>query len=129
MKEVMFSTIDEYLALQPESVRSKLQKIRETIAESVPGAEESISYRMPFFKYHGMLAYFAAFTNHYSIFVSPPVIKAFEVPLKKYKLSKSGIRIPNSEPVPVDLIGDIVKYAAARNIDKEELKKTSRKKK
>jgi uncharacterized protein YdhG (YjbR/CyaY superfamily) len=129
MKEEKFTTIDEYIALQPEGIRKKLQQIRKTIAKTVPKATEAISYQMPLFKYHGMLAYFAAFTSHYSIFVSPHVIKAFEIPLKKYNLSKSGIRIPNSEPVPVRLIGDIVKYAAAVNIAKEELKQTAKKKK
>lgn len=128
MKVDKLTTIDEYLALQSEDVRVKLQQIRETIANAVPEASEAISYRMPFFKYHGMLAYFAAFTNHYSIFVSPPVLKAFLPNLKEYDLSKSGIKIPNSKPVPVKLLADIIKYAAARNLEKEKLKKAAKKK-
>jgi uncharacterized protein YdhG (YjbR/CyaY superfamily) len=129
MREVKFTNIDEYIALQPEPVRGKLQQIRQTIAKSVPGASEAISYQMPLFKYHGMLAYFAAFKDHYSIFVSPPVLKAFQANLEEYRLSKSGIRIPNSSPVPAKLISDIVKFAAARNLEKEELKKTLKKNK
>jgi uncharacterized protein YdhG (YjbR/CyaY superfamily) len=129
MKEEKFTTIDEYIELQPDNIRAKLQQIRETVAKAVPEAEESISYQMPLFKYHGMLAYFAAFTNHYSIFVSPPVLNAFKPNLAEYKLSKSGIRIPNNKPVPVKLLSDIVKFAAARNLEKEVLKKAAKKKK
>jgi uncharacterized protein YdhG (YjbR/CyaY superfamily) len=129
MKEEKFTTIDEYIELQPDNIRAKLQQIRETVAKAVPEAEESISYQMPLFKYHGMLAYFAAFTNHYSIFVSPPVLNSFKPNLAEYKLSKSGIRIPNNKPVPVKLLSDIVKFAAARNLEKEVLKKAAKKKK
>jgi len=128
MREVKFTTIDEYIALQPESVRDKLHLIRKTIARAVPEASESISYQMPLFKYHGMVAYFAAFKDHYSIFVSPPVLNAFKPNLEEYNLSKSGIKIPNSKPVPVKLLADIVKFAAARNLEKAEIKKTSKKK-
>jgi uncharacterized protein YdhG (YjbR/CyaY superfamily) len=129
MNEEKFTTIDEYINLQPEQVRGKLQKIRETLAKAVPEAEESISYQMPLFRYHGMLAYFAAFKNHYSIFVSPPVLNTFKPGLGEYKLSKSGIRIPNSKPVPVRLIADMAKFAAARNLNKEEIKKAAKRNK
>lgn len=129
MKEKTFTTIDEYIALQPENIRAKLQQIRKAIAQAVPEAKETISYQMPLFRYHGMVAYFAAFTNHYSVFVSPPVLNAFKHNLGEYKLSKSGIKIPNTKPVPVELLADIAKFAAARNLEKEELKKAAKKNK
>jgi uncharacterized protein YdhG (YjbR/CyaY superfamily) len=129
MKEEKVNTIDEYINLQPETIRPKLKKIREVIAKAVPEAKESISYRMPLFKFNGMIAYFAAFTNHYSIFVSPPVMNEFRTRLEGYDLSKSGIRIKNSMPVPEKLLKEIVKYAAERNARQAELKKTSKKKK
>jgi len=128
MKNVEVTTIDEYINSQDEPVRGKLQKIRDTLLKAVPEAQESISYQMPLLKYHGMLVYFAAFTNHYSLFFSPPVLNAFKPSLGEYKLSKSGIRIPNSKPVPVNLISDMAKFAAARNLEKEELKKSSKRK-
>jgi uncharacterized protein YdhG (YjbR/CyaY superfamily) len=129
MKEENFTTIDEYILEQQESIRPKLKKIRDVIAKAVPEAKESISYRMPLFKYNGMIAYFAAFTNHYSIFVSPDVMNAFKSHLTEYELSKSGIRIPNSKPVPEKLLKEIVIYAAERNVRLAELKKAAKKKK
>ena len=40
-------TIDEYIETQNETVRSKLQEIREIIRSAIPEAEERISWSMP----------------------------------------------------------------------------------
>ncbi|MDP2335911.1 MAG: DUF1801 domain-containing protein [Bacteroidota bacterium] len=66
-----FKTIDEYLALQTDQARITLESLRQAIRKAAPGAVEVISYQMPAFKFHGMLAYFAAFKNHCSLFVFP----------------------------------------------------------
>jgi uncharacterized protein YdhG (YjbR/CyaY superfamily) len=129
MKEDKVNSIDEYIQQQPESIRPRLQKIREIISKTVPEAKESISYRMPLFKYNGMLAYFAAFTNHYSIFLRPPVMNTFKSHLKDYDLSKSGWKIPNSQPVPEKLLTEIIKYAALHNQAEVEIKREAKKKK
>ena len=128
MKVDSVNTIDQYIDQQSELVKDKLLKIREIISKTVPEATESISYRMPLFKYHGMLAYFAAFTNHYSIFLRPPVMSTFKPHLKDYNLSKSGWKIPNSMPVPEKLLTGIIKYAAQYNLAQAEIKKEVKKK-
>lgn len=43
------SSIDEYIAAQPEAVRPLLQSIRETIRAAAPEATEKISWQMPTF--------------------------------------------------------------------------------
>src|SRR4029450_6346854 len=59
--------IDDYLLTLDEPKRSTLEGLRKTIMEIVPGAEESISYRVPAFKVQGKaVAGFAAFKNHLS---------------------------------------------------------------
>src|SRR5208283_6029456 len=59
--------IDEYLADLEEPKRSTLQRLRQTIREVVPQAEEGISYRVPAFRLEGkVIAGFAAFKNHLS---------------------------------------------------------------
>jgi uncharacterized protein YdhG (YjbR/CyaY superfamily) len=42
-------TIDEYIASFPKEVQDVLEKIRSTIRESAPKAEEAISYGIPAF--------------------------------------------------------------------------------
>jgi uncharacterized protein YdhG (YjbR/CyaY superfamily) len=115
--------IDAYIAKQADDVKAKLEKLRQTIKKTVPDAVEVISYQMPAFKYHGMLAYFAAFTNHYSLFISPKVMQEFKDELKEYELSKATIRIPKDKPVPVRLVTKIIKAVAKQNLEKAEMKK------
>jgi uncharacterized protein YdhG (YjbR/CyaY superfamily) len=52
------------------------------------------------------MLYFAAFKEHYSLFCPQPAVlyAAFEQELAPYPTSKSTIRFPLSEPVPVDLL-------------------------
>jgi len=67
----------------PEPARSTLNKIRAAIRSAVPPeATETISYRMPAFKYKGVLVWFAAFSNHCSLFPTASVVEAFKNELK-----------------------------------------------
>ncbi len=102
-------------------IQKILEKIRQTIKKAVPDAEEVISYGMPAFKFQGMLAWFAAFKNHYSVFMRPKSLQVFKEDLKQYELSKSAIKIPLDEPVPVRLVTKIIKYGAKQNLEKAEL--------
>ena len=97
--------IDEYIKAQPSEVRGLLQKIRATIKESAPGATEVISYKMPAFKFHGVLVYFAAFKDHCSLFpASNSVIKKMAEELKPFDVSKGTIRFTIEHPLPLQLI-------------------------
>jgi uncharacterized protein YdhG (YjbR/CyaY superfamily) len=107
--------IDHYLASKPEKIKEILSQIRQTIKAAVPGAEELVSYQMPAFKYNGILAWYAPFKNHYSLFVRPQYLKPFEEELKQYKLTKSAIHFSYDHPVPVDLIRRIVLHVAREN--------------
>jgi uncharacterized protein YdhG (YjbR/CyaY superfamily) len=110
--------IDSYIATQPENFRIALQKIREVIKEAAPEAEETISYSMPAFRYHGILVYFAGFKNHIGFFPTAEGIAAFKDELSGYELSKGTIRLPISKPIPFDLISRIVKHRVTVNLEK-----------
>jgi len=61
--------VDEYLAGVPEPARSALQKMRAAIRSVIPAeASETISYRIPAFMHKRVLVWFAAFSNHCSLF-------------------------------------------------------------
>ena len=109
--------IDEYIALQPEKVRALLEKLRQTIKAAAPDAEEVISYKMPAFRYHGILVYFAAFKNHYSLFpANSSLITDMKDELKKYNTSKGTLQFKFEEPLPVALIKKIVKERVKQNL-------------
>src|SRR5437879_12495239 len=79
------NNVDEYLAAVPEPARSTLNKVRAAIRSAVPPeATETISYGIPAFKYKGVLVWFAAFSNHCSLFPTPSVVEAFKDELKGF---------------------------------------------
>jgi uncharacterized protein YdhG (YjbR/CyaY superfamily) len=121
--------IDDYIGLQSENVRGILTEIRQTIKKAVPEAEELISYQMPAFRFHGMLVWFATFNHHYSIFIPRHILNAFQDELKPFELSKSksAIKIPLEEPVPVQLLAKIVKSGAKSNLQNAQLKTKGKK--
>src|SRR5712692_4322055 len=85
-------SVDEYLASVPEPARSMLNKMRAAIRSVVPAeATETISYGIPAFKHEGMLVWFAAFSNHCSLFPGSSVIEAFKNELKGFSTSKGTI--------------------------------------
>ena len=63
--------IDEYIASFSPEVQAILEKIRLTIRNAAPGAQETISYKIPAFRLNRILVYFAAFKNHIGLY--PPV--------------------------------------------------------
>ena len=113
-------TVDEYLAGVPEPARRALNKMRAEIRSAVPPeATETISYRIPAFKYNGVLVWFAAFSNHCSLFPTAAVIEAFKKELKGFSTSKGTIHFPMDKPLPIALIKKMVKARVAQNESKK----------
>jgi uncharacterized protein YdhG (YjbR/CyaY superfamily) len=109
--------VEEYLAGVPEPARSTLGKIRAAIVSVLPReAIETISYRIPAYKYKGLLVGFAAFTTHCTFAtMSPPVIEAFKDELKGYETADSIVRFPHDKPLPAALVNKIVKARIVEN--------------
>ncbi len=110
-----FTTVDEYLEGVPEKDRAALEKLRRQIRSAAPGAEEVISYQMPMFKLNGMLAGYAAFKDHLSLFMSPAVIAAHQDELAAYKNSKGTIQFKAERPLPAALVKKLVKEGVEEN--------------
>lgn len=54
------TTIDAYLASQPEETRLVLDEVRKTLQKGMPKAQEAISYVSPAYKMHGTAVFFFA---------------------------------------------------------------------
>jgi uncharacterized protein YdhG (YjbR/CyaY superfamily) len=111
-------TIDEYIAGFPEAIQKILQKLRTTIRKAAPGATETISYRMPTFTLKGILVHFAAYKNHIGFYPVPSGIEAFRDELSRYHQGKGSVQFPIGEPLPLDLIAQIVKFRVLENLEK-----------
>ena len=116
MTKYSFSTVDDYIALQPIAARKALERVRRAIRKAVPQAEEAISYNMPAFKLKGQpILYLAGWKRHYSLYpCAGPIIEAFREGLARYEVNNKGtIGFPLSEPVPLKLIEGIAKFRAS----------------
>jgi len=112
--------VDEYLAGVPEPARGILNKMRAAIRSAVPPeATEAISYGMPAFKHKGVLVWFAAFSNHCSLFPTAAVIAALKNELKGFSTSKGTIHFPTDKPLPTALVKKLVKARVAQNESKK----------
>ncbi|MCC6804414.1 MAG: DUF1801 domain-containing protein [Anaerolineae bacterium] len=102
--------IDAYIAAQPDDVQAILREMRRVIREAAPQAEEVMTYGVPGFRQKKNLVQYGAFTQHIGFYPTPAVIEAFAEQLSPYKTSKGAIQFPLSQPIPYDLVREIVKY-------------------
>ena len=116
-------TIDDYIAGFPEDIQVLLEKIRLTIKEVAPEAEEAISYQMPTFKLKGNLIHFAAYAKHIGLYPTPTGIEEFKEELSMYESGKGSIKFPLDEPIPFELISKIVAFRVKENLAKAAEKK------
>jgi uncharacterized protein YdhG (YjbR/CyaY superfamily) len=114
-----FKTIDEYIASFPNNVQNILQELRRIIRDCAPEAKEAISYQIPTFKLKGNLVHFAAFKNHIGFYPTSSAIEAFKGKLAKYEISKGTIRFPINEPIPFELVKEMVRFRVRENLSKK----------
>ncbi len=109
-------TVDDYLARIPEPSRRALARLRAAIRSAAPqGAVETISYRIPAFRYLGMLGWYAAFADHCSFFPSAAAIKAFRDDLKDFTVTKGSIHFTPEKQLPLSLIRKLVQARVKQN--------------
>ena len=111
--------IDEYIVSFSPEIQAILEKIRLTIRQAAPDAQETISYNMPAFALNGILVYFAAFKKHIGLY--PPVRgdASLEKSISPYAGEKGSLRFPLDQPIPYHLIERIVNLRAKQNMSKD----------
>lgn len=109
--------VDAYIALYPEADQKVLRSIRATLKHALPESDESISYNMPLVSQRGPVMFYATFKQHYSLFVPAidRVVEAFGAEVTRYSIHKATIKLPKSEPLPLELIGRIAVFVAGEN--------------
>lgn len=102
--------VDEYLATLDDTKRVTLERLRTTILEIVPDAEQGIAYGMPAFRLGGKaVAGFAAFKNHLSYFPhSGAVLSELADDLAGYTASKGALQFPIDTPLAKPLVENLL---------------------
>jgi uncharacterized protein YdhG (YjbR/CyaY superfamily) len=110
--------VDKYIAGFQENIQKLLKQLRSIIMKAAPGAEEVISYKMPAYKYNGILVFFAAYPNHIGFYPTPSAIEKFKAELSVFKSAKGSVQFPLDKPLPAELISNIVSFKVIENTQK-----------
>jgi uncharacterized protein YdhG (YjbR/CyaY superfamily) len=120
--------IDEYIVAFPPEVRKVLQEVRAAIKAAAPEADEAMKYGIPTFVLGGNLVHFGGFKTHIGFYPTPSGIEAFKRELSAYQGAKGSVQFPLEQPMPLRLIGRIVKFRVEETQKKATQKKATQKK-
>ena len=117
-------TAEDYIAAQLPEYRGKLEELQTIIKETIPGVEEFISRQIINYKYLYALVGIGVKKNCCSLnTMNPNIIKRFQPRLGHLTHTGATLHFPLDEPLPKNLIRDIVLAREKQNLLKEELKK------
>jgi uncharacterized protein YdhG (YjbR/CyaY superfamily) len=113
-------TVGDYIAKFPEDVQQILYRIRSVIKDTAPEAVEKISYGMPGYYLNGGLVWFGAYKHHIGLYPWTSEMEAAIEGLSAYKgkETKGSVHFPLDEPMPYELIREIVQFRVAENLNK-----------
>jgi uncharacterized protein YdhG (YjbR/CyaY superfamily) len=102
-------SVDEYLAeLGPER-RAALTALRSAILATVPGAAETMKYRMPTYEYAGdVLCAFASQKQYMSLYMDTDLVEKHRGELAGLSVGKSCIRFRKLEKLPLSVVKTIL---------------------
>jgi len=127
IKSIPAENIDEYIAGFPKNIQKMLKEIRAVVKKAAPKAEESIKYDIPTFVLNGNLVSFGAWKSHIGLYPVPRQVEEFKKELSAYDGEKSTLKLPLDNPLPLALIGKIVKFNVKRNLEKAGAKEQNKK--
>jgi len=110
--------VDAYIAASGGEARPKLEELRQIIRSTVPEAEEGISWNMSYYKYHGELAWFAAYKNHVNFGIDLAVLQSEDRKMladNGYVTGERTIQIRSDQEVPAATIQELLKARARMN--------------
>lgn len=122
MAKQIAKDVDTYIANSPSKLQKIMKELRALIKSTVPDVEERISWGIPFYRYHGLLSGYSAFTKHVSYGMggenlSDEMRKTLEK--KGYKTGKKIIQIQSDQEIPIEEIKKLIKEQVEINIQKE----------
>jgi uncharacterized protein YdhG (YjbR/CyaY superfamily) len=112
--------VNKYISNLPVEQQITLERVRQIIKNTVPEAQEYLSYKMPAYHFHGMIGGFAAFKNHCSFFPwDSKTIDVFKDELTGFKTSAGTIQFTPEKPLHEELLQKILRYRVASNLEKK----------
>lgn len=104
------TTVEDYLARFPDIQGARLTELRSLITTSLPDAAEEIKWGCPAYTGRRLLASFAGFPHHLSLYLTPSTLAAFDDDLKAFATGSSGVRLPYDRPLPTGLLRELLAF-------------------
>ena len=117
MQNYKAKDLQDYIEHSAPEARLVLEALRGLIKSTVPEAEESISWGVPFYRYKGALAGLATYKNHVAFGGAAALPEEHREALeeKGYKTGNKTVQIKFAQKVPATQIKQILKAQAKLN--------------
>lgn len=104
-------TVEEYIGQFEGEARIGLEVLRELVRTEVPDVQEGIMYVLIGYKNNNKpLVYFGGFNSHIGVYDTPNTHENFKDDLAKYKQGKGSVQFPLDQPLPINLIKQMLLY-------------------
>lgn len=104
-----YKSVEDYIDSSPDSIKPKLNTIRDIIKDAAPHATEKISYGMPYYGYKGRLVYFAYYKNHIGFYAMSPAMEKYKDEVKSFRTGKATLQFNLDQKLPEVLIRKLVR--------------------
>ena len=107
--------VDAYIEGLPPERGEAIAALRAFVHEVVPDVVETISYKLPTFKYKGnVLCWLASQKRHMAFYMEPELVEAHKAELAPLSLGKSCVRFRKLDALPLDVIRGMLLETVAR---------------
>lgn len=107
----MNTEVEAYMRGFPAETAIKLRSVHELIRLMVPEAVDCMNYGIPTFKLNGRnLVHFGGYERHIGFYPGADTMAHFQNRTSGYKQGKGSLQFPLVDPIPFDLIRQMVAF-------------------
>jgi len=114
-EKLKFKTVEEYIESQPDDTKRTLLALRAIIKKAIPDAKELFNYDMPAYALvkcgkRDKQIMIAGYKNFVGFYTGNSILEHFSDELVGYKVGKASVQFPNNQPLPEELIIEIIRF-------------------
>ncbi len=117
-----FETVDQYIESFDGKPREYLEQIRAIVKQTILGCAEIINYNIPAFTLipggkREQQVMIAGYKKHVGFYPHPTTMDHFWDQLDGFKKAKGSVQFPLNQPLPKELIIQMIEYRLSLLID------------